>query len=49
MVHGKPIDFTIDSSYTRKLLNWSPQYDLGEGLVKTIEWFKECQKKYIYG
>ena len=49
MVHGKPIDFTIDSSYTRKLLNWSPQYDLGEGLLKTIEWFKECQKKYIYG
>ena len=49
MVHGKPIDFTIDSSYTRKLLNWSPQYDLGEGIEKTIEWFKECQKKYIYG
>ena len=30
-----------DNSKAKKLLKWSPGYDLEEGLKKTLEWYKE--------
>lgn len=35
-----------DNSKARKLLKWSPEYSLEEGLEKTIEWFKKNKTKY---
>ncbi len=40
LVNGKPIDFGIDSTYTRKRLGWNPKHSLNEGLRKTINWFR---------
>lgn len=47
MVDGKPIDFSIDSSFTRQLLNWEPKYSIEEGLKETIDWFKENLWRYV--
>jgi len=46
VVDGKPVDFTADSSYTRRLLNWEPQYTIREGLEETVAWFKENLWRY---
>jgi len=46
LVDGKPIDFKVDPSYTRKILGWKPKYTLEEGLKKTIEWFKKNIDRY---
>lgn len=34
-------DQYLDSSKARRLLNWSPQYTLEEGLSETIHWYRE--------
>ena len=47
LVDGEPISFDIDSSYTRRKLDWQPQYSLKEGLKETIEWFREKWKKSV--
>ncbi|MCD6411547.1 MAG: NAD(P)-dependent oxidoreductase, partial [Thermoplasmata archaeon] len=31
-INGKPINFKIDSSFTRKFLNWKPKYTIEDGL-----------------
>jgi len=46
VIDGKPVDFTADSSYTRRVLNWEPQYTIREGLEKTTTWFKENLWRY---
>ncbi|NQS89651.1 SDR family NAD(P)-dependent oxidoreductase [Patescibacteria group bacterium] len=33
---------------TTKFTNWQPKYDLGQGLIKTIEWFKNKEKLKLY-
>ena len=35
-----------DNSKAKKILNWSPEYSLEQGLKKTIDWFKKNQ--YLY-
>ena len=47
LINGKPIDFKIDASKTRKLLGWEPKHALEEGLIKTINWFKENIHRYV--
>jgi len=42
----KDIDFSYDSTTTRKLLNWSPRFSVDEGLERTIEWFKANLYRY---
>jgi len=42
----KDVDFTYDSTLTRKLLNWSPQFSLDEGIERTVAWFKENLWRY---
>jgi dTDP-glucose 4,6-dehydratase len=34
-----------DISLARKILDWEPKVDLDEGLIKTINWFKENWKE----
>ena len=46
LINGKPIDFKVDASKTRKLLNWEPKHTLEEGLTKTIEWFRKNIHRY---
>lgn len=46
IVDGKPIDFTIDSSYTMNKVGWEPKHSLEEGLSKTIAWFRENITRY---
>lgn len=40
-------DQYLDSSKAERLLNWAPRYSLGEGLLATIQWYKnflgECK------
>jgi len=47
LVGGKPIDFRIDSSFTRELLGWEPRWSLEDGLKVTIEWFKKNIDRYL--
>jgi nucleoside-diphosphate-sugar epimerase len=42
----KDVDFTFDSTLTRKLLNWSPQFSLNEGIERTVAWFKANLWRY---
>lgn len=32
----------------RRLLNWSPEYNLGQGLAETIEWFRNPENLKMY-
>lgn len=48
LIYGRPVDFMVDSSYTRRLLNWEPVYTLEEGLAETIEWFRKNLHMYVY-
>lgn len=38
-----------DTSLAKKLLNWSPQYSLEEGLKETIEWYQKNLTRYKVG
>ena len=42
----KDVDFTYDSTLTRTLLKWSPQFSLDEGIERTVAWFKENLWRY---
>ena len=42
----KDVDFTYDSTLTRKLLKWSPKFSLDEGIERTVAWFKENLWRY---
>ena len=33
-----------DISKARKLLNWKPEINMNDGLIKTINWFKKIKK-----
>jgi nucleoside-diphosphate-sugar epimerase len=35
-----------DSSLARKVLGWEPAVTLEQGLIKTIEWFKQNKGRY---
>ncbi len=37
MVNGKPISFNQSGAYTRKLLGWSPSWNLEDGLKETYK------------
>jgi dTDP-glucose 4,6-dehydratase len=47
LVNGQPISFSVDSTLTRKLLNWKPQYTLEDGLKETVNWFKKNIWRYL--
>jgi len=40
------VDFTYDSTLTRRLLKWSPQFSLDEGIERTVAWFKANLWRY---
>jgi len=42
----RDVDFTYDSTLTRTLLKWSPQFSLDEGIERTVAWFKENLWRY---
>jgi len=42
----EPLVWVADTSKTKSVLNWSPRYNLKEGLRKDIEWFKK--NLYLY-
>jgi nucleoside-diphosphate-sugar epimerase len=42
----RDVDFTYDSTLTRTLLKWSPQFSLDEGIERTVVWFKENLWRY---
>jgi dTDP-glucose 4,6-dehydratase len=44
---GRPVDFKVDSTYTRRLLNWEPIYSLEEGIRETVEWFRLNIHRYL--
>lgn len=46
IVNGNPISFNINSSITRKLLKWGPEYTLEDGLKETITWFEHNLWRY---
>ena len=46
LINGKPVNFTANSDYTQKELNWKPRYTLDEGIKETANWFKENLWRY---
>jgi Nucleoside-diphosphate-sugar epimerases len=42
----RDVDFTYDSTLTRTLLKWSPQFSLDGGIERTVAWFKENLWRY---
>jgi UDP-glucose 4-epimerase len=40
-------DAVISNEKIKTLLNWSPQFDLQSGLVKTRDYFTPCLKQYL--
>jgi len=46
IIEGSPVNFKIDPSFTRSLLNWQPKYTLNEALKITVEWFKKNTNRY---
>jgi nucleoside-diphosphate-sugar epimerase len=38
-----------NNSFAREKLGWQPKYDLGEGLKKTITWFRSHLDQYHIG
>ncbi|MDG6220318.1 MAG: NAD(P)-dependent oxidoreductase [Candidatus Thermoplasmatota archaeon] len=45
-VNGNPINFSIDTSFTKKMLNWQPKWSVEDGMKKTIAWFEENIEQY---
>ncbi|MEM3271764.1 MAG: NAD(P)-dependent oxidoreductase [Thermoplasmatales archaeon] len=43
LIDGQPIEFDIEYS----AFNWQPEYELSDGLKKTIYWFKNNLWRYI--
>ena len=35
----------LDSKKAKKVLNWTPEYGLDEGIKETIEWYEEYFSK----
>lgn len=44
---GETSNWVADNLKAKRLLDWEPQYDLDQGLLKTIEWFNE--NLHLYG
>lgn len=40
-------DAVISNKKIKEVLKWKPQYSLGNGLIKTKEYFSECLKEYL--
>jgi UDP-glucose 4-epimerase len=40
-------DAIISNQKIKEVLNWSPQYDLKNGLLKTKEYYQNCLDKYL--
>jgi len=40
-------DAIITNKKVKKVLNWSPQYDLKSGLIKTKEYYQDCLEEYL--
>lgn len=43
---NEPEKWEADITKAKRLLNWSPKYDLAQGLDASIEWFKENMNLY---
>ena len=39
LIDNRPVDFSFDADWSRKVLNWKPEISLSEGLRRTIQWF----------
>ena len=39
LIDNRPVDFSFDADWSRKVLNWKPEISLSEGLRRTIRWF----------
>ena len=39
MIKDKPVEFTVDPTWSRKLLGRGPEHTLKEGLKRTADWF----------
>ena len=37
----------VDPNLGKKVLNWSPEVSIDDGIKLTIEWFKENEKNII--
>ena len=44
----EPTNWVVDISKAKNILNWSPRYNLKEGLKKDVEWFKKNLYLYKY-
>ena len=44
---GHDFRYAIDSSKLRNELKWEPQYDLKDGLLKTVQWYMD-NKDWLY-
>jgi UDP-glucose 4-epimerase len=40
-------DAVISNEKIKRVLHWSPQYDLRSGLIKTREYFRACLEQYL--
>lgn len=48
--NGSEVDHLLaDNTRAQKLLNWSPQVGLEEGLVRTIDWIRQHVERYRLG
>lgn len=41
MIKDRPVEFTVDPSWSRKLLGRAPEYTLRDGFKRTAEWFTD--------
>ncbi len=46
MVNGNPINFDIDATWSRAVLEWEPEFTIRQGLERTINWFYENQNRW---
>ncbi len=43
--HGEVQSISLDNSYSKENLGWSPQIDINEGISQTWKWFLENSTK----
>jgi dTDP-glucose 4,6-dehydratase len=44
---GHDFRYAIDSTKLQNELDWKPQFDLNEGLSKTVQWYMD-NKDWLY-
>lgn len=41
MIDGRPVEFSINAEWSRKLIGKTPEHTLREGIKRTVDWFAE--------